>query len=219
MMSSKVKLKLPFFDAWFVLNGGDTKSVNHHYGNKAQKYAFDFTKLKGSKSFNGSGQYNEDYFCFSEPVLSPADGIVIEAVDGVKDNKPGNGNYLAGAGNYLIIKHAKQAYSFIAHLKLGSVRVNAGDKVSSSEQIGLCGNSGTSFAPHLHYHLQNSDVLVTYQCEYDKNDKTKGNFPKKIDLEEWARGIKVDFSNVKANGKQLQSYRPERGDLVSNQTS
>ncbi len=212
-------MKLPFLGTWFVLNGGSTSKLNHHHGNKAQNFAFDFTKVnKVGKSFKNDGKSNKDYFCFGESVLSSGDGVVVEAVDGVKDNKPGNGNYLAGAGNYIVIRHAYKEYSFIAHLRNGSISVKAGDSISVGDRLGECGNSGTSFAPHLHYHLQDSDILVTYACNYDASDLSKGNFPTKIDFEESAAGIQVQFSNVIVNGSNKQIHSPKRGELVSNQT-
>jgi murein DD-endopeptidase MepM/ murein hydrolase activator NlpD len=215
-MRNKTTLRLPFISEWFVLNGGDKYDLNHHHGVKAQNYAFDFTVLgKDSKSHKESGKRNEDYFAFGSPVLSPADGIIVEAVDGVRDNLPGHGNYLAGAGNYVVIKHSDNEYSFLAHLRHGSVAVKAGEGVKIGDKIGRCGNSGTSFAPHLHYHLQNSYTLVTYNAEYDPGDLTKGNFPIKIDVSENATGIKVYFSDVLVNNKLSKtSYSPQRGQLV-----
>jgi murein DD-endopeptidase MepM/ murein hydrolase activator NlpD len=59
-------------------------------------------------------------------------------------------------GNFVIIKHAEKEYSFIAHLKKDSVAVKAGDKVKQGQVIGLCGNSGHSTEPHIHFHLQDS---------------------------------------------------------------
>jgi len=219
MTMINTRLQLPFSGTWFVLNGGSISKLNHHHGNKAQNFAFDFTKLnKTGKSFKDDGKSNEDYFCFGEPILSPDNGVVVEAVDGVKDNKPGNGNYLAGAGNYIVIKHTDKEYSFIAHLRNGSVSVKAGDSVRVGDRLGECGNSGTSFAPHLHYHLQDSDILVTYDCDYDTSDLSKGNFPTKINFEEHAAGIEVQFSNIIVDGENEKLHSPERGQLVSNQT-
>jgi hypothetical protein len=216
-VKNTTKLRLPFTNEWFVLNGGDSVTVNHHYGNKAQNFAFDFTKLdKANKSFKNDGKSNEDYYCFDQPIVAPASGIIAEAVDGVKDNKPSQGNYLAGAGNYIVIKHNEKEYSFIAHLQQGSVQVKAGDNVRTGDKLGKSGNSGTSFAPHLHYHLQNSPVLVKYTCNYDANDRTKGSFPATIDFEEYAQGIEVKFSNVIVNGSKKQSHSPVRGDLIRN---
>ncbi len=151
----------------------------------------------------------------ARPVLSPADGVVVEAVDGVKDNLPDYGNYLAGAGNYIVIKHSDNEYSFSAHLRNDSVAVKAGEDVKTGDKVGECGNSGTSFAPHLHYHLQDSQTLVTYKSKYDSSDLTKGNFPIKIDVSENATGIKIDFSDIFVNNKLGQTlYSPQRGQFV-----
>lgn len=48
-----------------------------------------------------------------------------------------------------------------AHLKPGSVRVKVGDKVRAGDVIGLLGNSGTSLAPHLHFHIMNGPNAIT----------------------------------------------------------
>lgn len=108
-------------------------------------------------------------------------------------------------------------YSFVAHLRWGTVKVEAGQNVQAGTKLGECGNSGTSFAPNLHYHLQNSDTLITYDCEYDDTDLSKGNFPAKITSTEYASGIKVRFSQVVVNGENRELHSPERGELVSNQ--
>ena len=42
----------------------------------------------------------------------------------------------------------------MAHFKKGSIVVEAGDKVSQGQLLGLCGNSGHSTMPHLHFHVQ-----------------------------------------------------------------
>ncbi|MBW5448905.1 peptidoglycan DD-metalloendopeptidase family protein, partial [Cohnella sp. CFH 77786] len=43
--------------------------------------------------------------------------------------------------------------STIAHLKNGSVKVKAGDRVTAGELIGKCGNSGNSTEPHIHFQV------------------------------------------------------------------
>ena len=45
----------------------------------------------------------------------------------------------------------------IAHLKKGSVLVEAGDRVQEGEPIGACGNSGNTSEPHIHIHHQRQD--------------------------------------------------------------
>lgn len=200
------------------MNGGDTESVNHHHSNKAQRFAFDFTKIdENGHSFKNDGKANEDYYCFGQPVLAPADGVIAEAVDGVRDNQPSQGNYLAGAGNYIIIQHQPDEFSFIAHLKQDSLKVKRGDKVKVGQQLGRCGNSGVSFAPHLHYHLQDSTLFDEYKVTYSDPDLRIAGFPT-LEIEGYnARGIKPYFANIKlaGEGEPKELYSPIRGDLVS----
>jgi murein DD-endopeptidase MepM/ murein hydrolase activator NlpD len=59
-------------------------------------------------------------------------------------------------GNFVIIKHHDKEYSFIAHFRLDSINVKKGQKVIQGQVIGLCGNSGHSTEPHIHFHLQDS---------------------------------------------------------------
>lgn len=219
VMKHKTKLQLPFTGQWFTNNGGDTIELNHHHRAKAQKYAFDFVILKNGKHHRNAGKKNSDHYIFGQPILSPADGSVVEAVDGVRDNNPGEGNYLSAAGNHLIIKHQANEHSFMAHFKQDSICVKRGDKVKAGQLLGKVGNSGQSYSPHFHYHLQDSNTLLTYKTVFKNSDETKGSFPHKIQFTEVAKGIMVYFSDVavEKNGKVAQKklYSPIRGDHIS----
>jgi len=80
-------------------------------------------------------------------------------------------NPYSALGNAVFIEHQENEVSVLAHLKLGSIKVKAGDKVESGQLIGLCGNSGNSSEPHLHYHLQNTAIIqdgVGIKCFFYK---------------------------------------------------
>jgi urea transporter len=96
----------------------------------------------------------EDYLSFGAPVVAVADGVVAHAVDGVLDNRPGESNTRDNFGNYVMIRHSGDLHSVCAHLLYGSVRVRIGDPVRAGQVIGLCGSSGRSPRPHLHFHVQ-----------------------------------------------------------------
>ena len=64
-------------------------------------------------------------------------------------------NIKAFYGNYLVIDHLNGEFSLLMHLKQGSVRLRAGDKVKQGQIVGLMGISGDSEYVHLHYQLQN----------------------------------------------------------------
>ena len=186
-------LALPFKGRWLVAWGGDTKELNQHHDNPAQRWAFDFLGVgPDGKTHKGDGKANEDSYAFGREILAPADGTVTEAIDGVRDNTPGSMNPYAAVGNAVIIEHRPGEVSVLAHLKQGSVAVKAGDKVRAGQVIGLCGNSGNSSEPHLHYHLQNTPVLqdgMGIQCVFRKVAVTRDG----------KREEKADHSPVKGD--------------------
>lgn len=196
-------IQLPFSGEWFTLSGGNTAEQNNHHGNAAQNFAYDFFVIdKSTKTtHSGDGAKNEDYFAFGKEVLATADGEVVEAVDGVRDNSPMDTNNLVLTGNFVVIKHGT-VYSLTAHLKQGSVLVKKGDIVKAGQKIGLCGNSGNSSEPHVHFHVQDSFVFARF------NDKSE--------CESVAKGIKVCFNKLMVNGEEKMDYSPVRKDIVSN---
>lgn len=58
-------------------------------------------------------------------------------------------------GNYIVIKHAENEYSLIAHLQQYSIIVNEGQNVKYGDIIGKVGNSGNSTEPHIHFQVMN----------------------------------------------------------------
>jgi murein DD-endopeptidase MepM/ murein hydrolase activator NlpD len=153
-------LSLPFKGRWLVFWGGDTRELNYHHDVPNQRFALDLLGVgDDGKTRRGDGKRNQDYYAFGREVLAPADGTVVEVIDGVRDNTPGSMNPFSAVGNCVLIQHREEEVSVLAHFKQGSIVVKAGDKVKRGQLLGQCGNSGNSSEPHLHYHLQNSPVL------------------------------------------------------------
>lgn len=187
------KLILPFHGEWKVVWGGDTKELNYHVESEAQKNAFDIVIIdnKGS-SFKTDGKSNEDYYAFGKELIAPCDGEIVLVVDGVKDNIPGILNPVYVPGNTVILKTQNNEYLFFAHFKQHSIVVKQGQKVKQGQLLGLCGNSGNSSEPHLHFHIQNNENMME------------------------ATGIKCYFENVLVNGKIMNEYSPIREDKIKN---
>ncbi len=187
------KLKLPFNEEWTVLWGGDTKELNYHVIDEAQKNAFDFviTNPQG-KSYKNDGKSNEDFYAFGKQLIAPTDGEVVLVVDGIKDNKSGTANPLYVPGNTVIIKTKNNEYLFFAHFKKHSIVVKQGQMVKQGDLLGLCGNSGNSTEPHIHFHIQNVE---------DINNAT---------------GAKSYFENILVNGEMKKDYSPVKKEKVKN---
>jgi murein DD-endopeptidase MepM/ murein hydrolase activator NlpD len=157
---SRTPMQLPFRGEWFVFWGGDNEKVNYHASTRGQRRAADLViKGEGDLSHKDTGRRNEDYFVYGKEILAAADGTVVTAIDGVPDNEPGSMNSFCAVGNCLIIDQGQNEYAVYAHLQPGSLRVHRGDKVSQGHVLALCGNSGNSSEPHLHFHLQDNAIL------------------------------------------------------------
>lgn len=185
------ELSLPFKGRWLVAWGGDTKELNIHHDTPNQRFAFDFLGVnEEGTSRRGDDNVNEDYFAFGREILAPADGLVTGVIDGVRDNLPGSMNPYSALGNAVFIQHREHEVSLLAHLKLGSIKVKVGEEVKSGQVIGLCGNSGNSSEPHLHYHLQNTPVIqdgTGIKCYFEKVNVIK----------EGEKEAKMNYSPIK----------------------
>jgi murein DD-endopeptidase MepM/ murein hydrolase activator NlpD len=193
---NSVKLSPPIQGEWLVLWGGDTEELNHHVVDEPQRRAFDLVVAdQDGKTHRGDGQKNEDYLAWGREIIAPADGIVVEAINGVRDNEPGHMNPYSAVGNAVCIEHAKNEVALLAHLQRGSVRPKAGDRVKRGDVLGLCGNSGNSSEPHLHFHLMNTPLM---------QDGT---------------GIKVFFQRItvtrEGKSQEREDYSPIRGDRIA----
>ena len=191
---NSTKLILPFKGKWNVGWGGDTVDLNYHVQYKAQKNAFDFliTDNEG-KTYITNGRTNIDYYAFGKEIIAPCDAEVVLAVDGIEDNKPGELNPLYIPGNTVILKTENDEYLFFLHFQQHSVKVKEGQKVKKGDLLGLCGNSGNSSEPHLHFHIQNVK---------DMNRAT---------------GVKSYFSNIIVDGELKNDYSPIKGEIIENE--
>jgi len=156
----QVSYRLPFEGTWTVVNGSPEREHSHSWIYPNQRYAYDFliTDETGASRPEGSGTALERYYCYDEPVVAPADGVVVDTYDTALETSRGGGfsHPLKRdiRGSYVTIKHAESEYSTLAHLVPGSVAVEPGEQVRRGQQIGRCGHSGNSSEPHLHFQVQ-----------------------------------------------------------------
>jgi murein DD-endopeptidase MepM/ murein hydrolase activator NlpD len=113
-----------------------------------------------------------DFSAYGQAVLAPAAGQVTQAVDGIPDHPqmgpvdPAIMQYYLedltrACGNYVILDHGSGVWSCLAHLRCGSVRLQAGDEVTAGQVIGELGNSGSSTGPHLHIQFMDGPGLLS----------------------------------------------------------
>lgn len=184
-------LRLPFQGAWLVLQGGRSRAENYHTIARDQRFACDFSKIVDGARHKGSGRDNADFYAFGAPVLAPAAGVVVRAVDSYSDNIPGDPGHGPALGNHVIIDHGNGEHSVLSQLQKGTVAVREGHKVKAGGIIGRAGNSGQSTEPHLHYHLQDGPVALD------------------------ATGLPAQFRDYVADGAPVSRGEPRRGQVVA----
>ncbi|QDQ02958.1 M23 family metallopeptidase [Lysinibacillus fusiformis] len=180
---TKTKFHLPFRDEWFVFWGGTNKLVNYHYEYENQRYAYDFAIVNENRSYEGDPSLNESYFAFGKEYLAPADGVVVSMENNVEDNEPvGTFNEEQPFGNYVIVDHGNEEFSYLVHFKHQSIVVKQGDKIKQGDLLGLVGNSGNSSEPHIHFHVADSpDPMNSKSIRINfngKRDHIQGDFVK-----------------------------------------
>ncbi|MFC5972159.1 M23 family metallopeptidase [Halomarina salina] len=151
--------RLPVEGEWTVVNGSHDRSASHSWSILGQRYAYDLVQTDAEgRTYTGDGDDPADYYCWDEPVVAPADGVVVAANDGHRDTPRTKGwldlRQRDIRGNYVVVEHAGGEHSVLAHLREGSVAVAAGDRVVAGQRVGRCGHSGNSTEPHLHFHVQ-----------------------------------------------------------------
>ncbi|MBT2292115.1 M23 family metallopeptidase [Paenibacillus albidus] len=151
----------PFKEDLLVYWGGTNVLDNYHYEHETQRYAYDLVQAVDQFSYSGDPLKNESYHAFGLDITAPADGTVVSVKNDIADNVPvGVMNEKEPAGNLVVIDHGGE-YSYLAHLKKGSVTVKPGDSVTTGQVIGLLGNSGNSSEAHLHFQVSDGPDLFT----------------------------------------------------------
>lgn len=153
----------PFWGEWTVTQGHDGEHTHIDDWGKA----FDFMiKDHEMKTYKTNGVLCDDYYCFKKPVLAPADGYIEEVYDNIDDNEIGKINTVQNWGNTIIIRHFTGLYTQLSHLKKGTFKVAKGDFVKRGDILALCGNSGRSPEPHLHFQVQGTPILGAKTIDY-----------------------------------------------------
>ena len=156
----KTRFELPFKGEWLVFWGGRTLGENYHAASRAQRFAHDLVMVRDGRTHPDSSRALTSYYCYGQPILAPAPGVVVTAVDTFPDQPIGSRDPAHPGGNHVVIDHGNHEYSLLAHLQPHSLRVKVGTRVKRGQLLGLAGNSGNTSEPHLHVHLMNGPDMT-----------------------------------------------------------
>jgi hypothetical protein len=125
------------------------------------RFAIDFVKVLPDGTTNcGDADRPADAVGYGDPVLAVADGRIAAVRDRVGEAATisGNGPHdrTAAPGNYVVLALGRGRFATYEHLRPGSIRVRAGERVRRGTELGELGFTGDSTGPHLHFHVSNS---------------------------------------------------------------
>lgn len=122
------------------------------------RYAIDFVRVDArGRIARGAADLVRNALGYGAEAIAVADATVAA----VRDDAPepervsANGRHpIADAsGNHVVLDLGDGRYAFYEHLRPGSVRVAAGERVRRGQALGELGFTGDSTGPHLHFHV------------------------------------------------------------------
>ncbi|MDT0682764.1 M23 family metallopeptidase [Roseicyclus sp. F158] len=188
---TKADLHLSVSGEWYVVWGGRSVEENYHAVDPAQRFAMDLLVLEDGESFAGDPDDLASYHCWGREIHAPAAGRIVRAVGDLPDQPIGETDATQPAGNHVVIDFGAGEFGILAHLQEGSVAVAEGEAVGAGDLLGLCGNSGNTTEPHLHFHLQTTPILGD------------------------GEGLPAQFLGYVADGRDVAHGEPVRGQSVS----
>lgn len=121
---------------WYWPYPGDT-SIYSAYGMRYHP-VYHYMRFHSGVDLGGS---------YGNPIIAARSGTVVIVRNPVQGRNTGGSGY----GNYVVIDHGDGSFSLYAHMK--ETQVSVGQNVNASDRIGICGSTGTSTGPHLHFEI------------------------------------------------------------------
>lgn len=130
---------------------------HHKFEKMFGNFAWDLGILGADqKQYHSQGKELQDYYIYGAEVFSPVRGKVVGGVKSIPDNTPSpdfSSDVSGLESNYLLIEVKHPFYFSIVHFQENSIIPEIGDTIEAGDLLGLVGNSGVSYIPHLHFTL------------------------------------------------------------------
>lgn len=129
-------------------------------------------KFRVTQGFNGKFSHNHEPSLNAIDIAMPV-GTTLRAaragtVIATKDDYHMGGakKYFLDKANYVDILHSDGTIATYAHILLGSLKVQPGDKVEQGQAIARSGTSGYSTGPHLHFVIRRNAGMKTVSLPF-----------------------------------------------------
>jgi urea transporter/murein DD-endopeptidase MepM/ murein hydrolase activator NlpD len=186
------KVQLPFWGTWKVSQGYNG-NITHL---EDWSNALDFVIVnEDDKTYKNTGTNKDDFYCYNKPIIAPLDGYVYDIINNVEENEINDVNTIKNWGNSIVINHLNGLFSQISHIKKDSFLVNTGDYITKGTTLAMCGNSGRSPEPHIHFQLQTTPKIGEKTLVYPL-------------------GYYIDYTNKKM--ELIQDEIPTENSLIAN---
>jgi hypothetical protein len=133
----------------------------------AQRFAIDWVRFDAEARWVvGDPSKNESYIVFGDPIYAVAPGRVVSILTTLPENTPptplANLNPRNALGNHIVEDLGGGRFALYAHMQPNSIPagIKLGSRLSRGEVIGAVGNTGSSTAPHLHFHISDGPDAV-----------------------------------------------------------
>jgi hypothetical protein len=163
--SQAVVLGAPLAGRWHVLMGGPSVLTHPWGATPSLTHAVDLVHVKDGALMPQGTPTLQAFPSFGQPVLAPADGVVVRVENAQPDPIPGAAPPPAGVsplGNHVVLRLAGQPaqHVVLAHLQSGSVEVAVDQVVQRGQRVARVGNSGAAGVPSLQVNVLNTPDLL-----------------------------------------------------------